>query len=175
MTSKSKVNKSEFYVALALVALSQQDKGAQRRQAFCCMLTKLYVDATIENVVSLAKDNQLPVPNLDTSALNTIAVSTVKSTFPPPRPGPVYNTEPDPWTVGSRGGWDTARAGNATASILNSGLPPQWWKGLEQINVTIFGQQGPFFNRYTVYSVHSFSRGAAVHRRYVAAASSRHF
>jgi sorting nexin-8 len=126
------------------------------------------LDVNIESVASLAQQNDLPVPNLD---MASIAASTIKTTFPPPRPGPTYNAEADPWTAGNRSTWagspTTPRVGgaSATASILSSGLPAHWWKGLEQINVTIHGQQGLFFNRFTLYSVHSYSRGTTVLRR----------
>ncbi|PVF93930.1 hypothetical protein CPB86DRAFT_789597 [Serendipita vermifera] len=155
VTSKSRVNKGEFYIAMALVGLAQEGK-----------------DVSIENVASHAQQNELPVPNLDATALSSIATSTVKTSFPPPRPGPTYNSEPDPWTT-SRGVWAgtsgitaNVTTGLASASILSSGLPPHWWKGLEQVNVTFHAQQGLFFNKYTLYSVQSYSRGAAVYRRY---------
>ncbi|KAG8822978.1 Sorting nexin mvp1 [Serendipita sp. 400] len=153
VSSKSRVSRGEFYVALALVGLAQQDQGI-----------------SIENVAKLAQQNELPVPSLDASALAAIGSSTVKSSFPPPRPGPVYNPDPDPWTLPSKGTWSggspIADAGHATASIISSGLPPHWWKGQEQVTVSIHGQQGLFFNRFTVYSVQSYSRGPAVQRRY---------
>ncbi|KAG8777436.1 Sorting nexin mvp1 [Serendipita sp. 405] len=119
VSSKSRVSRGEFYVALALVGLAQQDQGI-----------------SIENVAKLAQQNELPVPSLDASALAAIGSSTVKSSFPPPRPGPVYNPDPDPWTLPSKGTWSggspIADAGHATASIISSGLPPHWWKGQEQ-------------------------------------------
>lgn len=37
---------------------------------------------------------------------------------------------------------------------------------MEQVNVTIHGQQGMFFSRFMVYSVQSYSRGVTVLRRY---------
>jgi len=37
---------------------------------------------------------------------------------------------------------------------------------MEQVNVTVHGQQGMFFNRFMVYSVQSYSRGVTVLRRY---------
>lgn len=134
-------------------------------------MTNHVADISIESVVSLAQQNNLPVPTLDVSSLTSIAPSTIKSTFPPPRPGPVVDATDDPWGASNRAWVDAnatgAAAGPATASILSSGLPPHWWKGLEEVNVTIHGQQGLFFNRFTVYSVQSYSRGATVYRRFV--------
>jgi len=134
-------------------------------------VTNHVADISIESVVLLAQQNNLPVPTLDISSLTSVAPSTIKSTFPPPQAGPAVDATEDPWGIPNRA-WAAANAtgaaaGPATASILSSGLPPHWWKGLEEINVTIHGQQGLFFNRFTVYSVQSYSRGAAVYRRFV--------
>ncbi len=77
---------------------------------------KVIADVSIENVASLARTNELPVPNLDMEAMNAISSSTIRSTFPPPqimRPTPGYNPEADPWTNASRGIFTSASAGNA--------------------------------------------------------------
>lgn len=52
------------------------------------------------------------------------------------------------------------------SSILSTGLPPLWWKNQESITVTIHGQAGYIFNRYTLYQIQSFTRGIPVQRRY---------
>jgi sorting nexin-8 len=139
-------------------------------------------ELTLDAVQTLAQKNELPTPTaLD---ITTLQNSTIKATFPPPSrgpatagvapglPAPAYSTEPDPWSAASRGLWSTGNGAlptggvPAASSILSSGLPPQWWKGMEQVNVTIHGQQGMFFNRFMVYSVQSYSRGVTVLRRY---------
>jgi sorting nexin-8 len=138
-------------------------------------------EPTLDAVQTLAQKNELPQPAaIDITALQG---STIKATFPPPSRGPVtaavvrgipvpaYSTEPDPWSAATRGLWNTngtvpVGGAPAASSILSSGLPPQWWKGMEQVNVTVHGQQGPFFNRFMVYSVQSYSRGVTVLRRY---------
>lgn len=77
---------------------------------------KVIADVSIENVASLARTNELPVPNLDMEAMNAISTSTIRSTFPPPpivRPTPGYNPEADPWTNASRGIFTSASAGTA--------------------------------------------------------------
>jgi len=144
------------------------------------MLTSL-TELTIDAVHALAQKNELPIPT--TIDVTTLQSSTIKSTFPPPSRGPTaaagmspgasvpaYSTEPDPWSAASRGLWNNGilpiGGVPATSSILSSGLPPQWWKGMEQVNVTIHGQQGMFFNRFMLYSVQSYSRGVTVLRRY---------
>ncbi|KIM25405.1 hypothetical protein M408DRAFT_210488 [Serendipita vermifera MAFF 305830] len=165
-SSRSRVSRPEFYVAMALVGIAQQNQ-----------------EPTLDAVTSLAQKNELPTPTaVDVAALQS---STIKSTFPPPIrgatgggpppsvPAPAYSSEPDPWSAASRGIWNAANgiptAGGgvpATSSILSSGLPPQWWKGMDQVNVSIHGQHGLFFNRFMVYSVQSYSRGVTVLRRY---------
>lgn len=52
------------------------------------------------------------------------------------------------------------------SSILSTGLPSSWWKNQESITVTIHGQAGYIFNRYTLYQLQSFTRGTPVQRRY---------
>ena len=77
---------------------------------------KVIADVSIENVASLARSNELPIPNLDMEAMNAISTSTIRSTFPPPpivRPTPGYNPEADPWTNASRGIFTSSSAGNA--------------------------------------------------------------
>jgi len=80
-------------------------------------------DVSIENVASLARSNELPVPTLDMEAMNVISTSTIRSTFPPPpivRPTPGYNPEADPWTNSSRGLFTSASAGNAGDPIFSA-------------------------------------------------------
>lgn len=43
----------------------------------------------------------------------------------------------------------------APSSLSGTGLPKDWWKKLENINVNILGQQGFILNRYTVYELFS--------------------
>lgn len=39
------------------------------------------------------------------------------------------------------------------SSLAGSGLPNEWWKKQETVNVRILGQQGFILNRYTVYEI----------------------
>lgn len=41
----------------------------------------------------------------------------------------------------------------APSSLSGTGLPKDWWKKQENVNVNILGQQGFILNRYTVYEV----------------------
>ncbi|KAJ7066631.1 hypothetical protein C8F01DRAFT_1020137 [Mycena amicta] len=158
VSSRPRVSKLEFFVALALVALAQEGK-----------------DVSIEQVAALSSQNTLPEPTLD---LSRIPPST--STFSPVNyrqnsapnvhaPIPAY-TPDDPWNTNSRvaipsntGGFDGPAP--MPSSLSGTGLPPYWWKKQEAVNVTILGPQGFILNRYLVYEISS-SRGAAVSRRY---------
>ncbi|KAJ7155390.1 hypothetical protein C8R43DRAFT_999603 [Mycena crocata] len=164
VSSRPRVSKLEYFVALALVALAQAGK-----------------DVSIEQVAALSSQNTLPEPALDLGRLPPSA-----STFSPTNyrqnssagiraPVPAYATD-DPWNTTSRVGVTPNNAfdslpGNANAisgapsSLSGTGLPPDWWKKQETVNVTILGQQGFILNRYMVYEISS-SRGAAVPRRY---------
>ena len=175
----------EFFVALALVACAQTGKGTAHMTSRYILPIEVIADVSIENVASLAGTNELPTPSLDMEAMNSISTSTIRTTFPPPpimRPTPGYNPEADPWTNVSRGLNASASAGNAgdpkpfpprsnsnsalASSILSTGLPPSWWKNQESITVTVHGQAGYIFNRYTLYQIQSFTRGTPVQRRY---------
>ncbi|KAJ7612482.1 hypothetical protein DFH06DRAFT_1371182 [Mycena polygramma] len=165
VSSRPRVSKLEFFVALALVALAQAGK-----------------DVSIEQVAALSSQNTLPEPTLDLSRLPPSA-----STFNPTNyrqnngagirsPVPAYATD-DPWNTNSRvaaapssNGFDAGQGNSAAAagvpsSLSGTGLPPYWWKKQETVNVTTLGQQGFILNRYMVYEISS-SRGSPVPRRY---------
>ncbi|KAK7687879.1 hypothetical protein QCA50_009098 [Cerrena zonata] len=153
----SRVSKLEFFVALALAALAQSGK-----------------DLSIERVAALAQDNALPIPELD---LSSVAPSTSTFTYPslpPPIRAPVptrsYTTD-DPWNISkfanipASGSGPGSLTNGVTSSISGTGMPRDWWKRQETVNVNILGQQGFLLNRYLVYEV-STDRGASVPRRY---------
>ncbi|KAG1767166.1 hypothetical protein EV702DRAFT_1147692 [Suillus placidus] len=146
VSSRPRVSKLEFFVALALLALAQSGK-----------------DISVEQVAARAAENSLPEPflHLDTLQPSTSALSS---------PYPTYRQATlDPWNVprfGSNGGGSDFAAprsattinGGAASSLAGSGLPVEWWKIQETVDVTIQGQQGFILNRYT--------HGIPVHRRY---------
>lgn len=153
VSSRPRVSKLEFFVALALLALAQSGK-----------------DISVEQVAARAAENSLPEPflHLDTLQPSTSALSS---------PYPTYRQATlDPWNVprfGSNGGGSDFAAprsattinGGAASSLAGSGLPVEWWKIQETVDVTIQGQQGFILNRYTVYEIIT-EHGIPVHRRY---------
>jgi sorting nexin-8 len=54
-----------------------------------------------------------------------------------------------PGNDGARG----SLTNGAPSSLSGTGLPKDWWKKQETVNVNILGQQGFILNRYTVYEV----------------------
>ncbi|KAF9482566.1 hypothetical protein BDN70DRAFT_801232 [Pholiota conissans] len=166
VSSKPRVSKLEFFVALALVALAQSGK-----------------DVSIEQVAALSSQNTLPEPTLDLdrlqpslSTIPPVAPISRKSTTPTVRaPLPAYSSD-DPWNTNLRfptGGSASTPFGveglptnGATSSLAGTGLPNEWWKKQETIKVSILGQQGFILNRYTVYEVASERRPHPVSRRY---------
>ncbi|EJF64114.1 hypothetical protein DICSQDRAFT_81120 [Dichomitus squalens LYAD-421 SS1] len=156
VSSRPRVSRLEFFVALALAALAQSGK-----------------DVSVERVAALAQENALPEPALDLNSLPP-----TNSTFqdimqmPPPIPARGYSTE-DPWA--SRFTSPSAppkpppafsnHTNGAPSSISGTGLPREWWKKQETVFVNVLGQQGFILNRYLVYEVSS-DRGAPVPRRY---------
>ncbi|KXN87384.1 Sorting nexin MVP1 [Leucoagaricus sp. SymC.cos] len=156
VSSRPRVSKLEFFVALALVALAQTGK-----------------DTSIEQVAALASQNALPEPTLGLDRLQTST-----STFHVPPPS--RQTSINPWSTipqfnippsstipsVSAGGSMTGGIINGVQSALSgTGLPPEWWKRQESVRVTILGQQGFILNRYTVYEITTES-GVTVTRRY---------
>ncbi|KAJ3920709.1 hypothetical protein F5877DRAFT_37490 [Lentinula edodes] len=162
VSSKPRVSKLEFFVALALVALAQSGK-----------------EVSIEQVAALSSQNELPEPTLDLNSLQPSA-----STFPLPvpsytqdtairSPAPHY-TPDDPWDTTTRymsapsnmSGFGNSGFGpGAPSTVTGTGLSQDWWKNQKSVSVTIQGQQGFILNRYTVYQI-STERGPSVIRRY---------
>ncbi|KAJ3934258.1 MAG: hypothetical protein NXY57DRAFT_994997 [Lentinula lateritia] len=162
VSSKPRVSKLEFFVALALVALAQSGK-----------------EVSIEQVAALSSQNELPEPTLDLNSLQPSA-----STFPVPvpsytqdtairSPAPHY-TPDDPWDTTTRymsapsnmSGFGNSGFGpGAPSTVTGTGLSKDWWKNQKSVSVTIQGQQGFILNRYTVYQI-STERGPSVIRRY---------
>ncbi|KIK61749.1 hypothetical protein GYMLUDRAFT_73257 [Collybiopsis luxurians FD-317 M1] len=168
VSSKPRVSKLEFFVALALVSLAQSGK-----------------DVSIEQVAALSSQNELPEPTLDLDSLQPSL-----STFAPPSyrqdntirsPAPQYSAD-DPWDTsaryvsappnmsgfdssGSRGVSSGGFGSNAPSTVTGTGLSKDWWKKQKSVNVMIQGQQGFILNRYTVYQI-STERGTPVIRRY---------
>lgn len=152
VSSRPRVSKLEFFVALALLALAQSGK-----------------DISVEQVAARAAENNLPEPflHLDTLQPSTSALSS---------PYPTYRQATlDPWSVprfGSNGGGSdftvprsATTINGGASSLAGSGLPGEWWKMEETVGVTIQGQQGFILNRFTVYEI-TTEHGTSVHRRY---------
>ncbi|KAI0343075.1 hypothetical protein BDW22DRAFT_1228914 [Trametopsis cervina] len=162
VSSRSRVSKLEFFVALALVALAQIGK-----------------DLSIERVAALAQENDLPVPSLDLSSLTSS-----QSAFGPydneapviraPIPTRSYTSD-DPWNVSrfpnpepaapTATNGDGSLTNGAPSSISGTGLPKDWWRKQENVTVNLLGQQGFLLNRYLVYEVGT-DRAPPVPRRY---------
>ncbi|KAJ2918656.1 hypothetical protein MD484_g1790, partial [Candolleomyces efflorescens] len=168
VSSKPRVSKLEFFVALALVALAQSGK-----------------DVSIEQVAALSSQNTLPEPTLDLDRLQSSTSTFVptpyrQNTAQTIRPaGPAYSD--DPWSTnkypalpanppfGSGTGFNPAPPApppiSAVSSVQGTGLPDFWWKRQENVRVTLLGQQGFILNRYVVYEI-ATERGDTVVRRY---------
>ncbi|KIJ65593.1 hypothetical protein HYDPIDRAFT_87912 [Hydnomerulius pinastri MD-312] len=163
VSSKPRVSRLEFFVALALVALAQSGK-----------------DISVEQVAALAAENNLPIPtlNLDSLQPSTSAFSTPYSPYRQNTirsSAPTYASE-DPWSIprynstgGAASDFNPPRSATTTngapSTLSGSGLPKDWWKQQESVEVSIQGQQGFILNRYTVYEI-TTERGPPVHRRY---------
>ncbi|KAI5118686.1 hypothetical protein M0805_003623 [Coniferiporia weirii] len=161
VSSRPRVSKLEFFVALALVALAQSGK-----------------DLSIEQVASLAAQNALPIPSLDLEAI-TSSASTVPSQAIYRQDNPVpsalgrtvsqpsYSSD-DPWQTprftGVNGG-GAASVNGAPSSVSGTGLPREWWKRQERVQIRLLGMQGFILNRYMMYEISS-ERGVPVSRRY---------
>ncbi|TRM65617.1 hypothetical protein BD626DRAFT_398892 [Schizophyllum amplum] len=161
VSSRPRVSKLEFFVALALVALAQSGK-----------------DVSIEQVAALSSQNTLPEPSLDLDTLQPSASTFYKPISPPiSSPAPAYSSF-DPWnpnpfsqTALDNAGTTAPPIGGAglpnglPSNFSGSGLPSEWWRKLENVQVSTVGQQGFILNRYTVYQI-TTSRGSPVSRRY---------
>ncbi|KAI0322771.1 hypothetical protein OF83DRAFT_1048610 [Amylostereum chailletii] len=154
VSSRPRVSKLEFFVALALVALAQAGK-----------------DVSVEQVAALAQQNTLPEPTLDLDALTTPAPSAINYTRQNSgvrAPPPIFSSD-DPWSASRfSAGNDTvppSAMNGGTSSVAGSGLPKGWWQREEKVSVNFGGQQGFILNRYMLYDIVT-QRGAPVSRRY---------
>ena len=176
VSSRPRVSKLEFFVALALVALAQTGKGALHFKKCVYVYVYIYIyiileslnvgftDPTIEQVAALASQNALPEPILDLDRLQ--ASNSTFSTMPPS----YRQNSVDPWgTTTATGRYQFTSSnpstipgtGHSAPGMINglhsvlsgTGLPPEWWKRQENVRVTILGQQGFILNRYTVYEI----------------------
>lgn len=164
VSSKSRVSKLEFFVALALVALAQAGK-----------------DVSVEQVAALASQNTLPEPalqldSLPSSTSNVAALHfTRQNPIPairPPVPAhtPSFSSE-DPWSTarisapfGNGASASTSGIGGSSV-VTGTGLPKDWWRKQSKVEVNLIGQHGFILNRYMVYKISS-ERGNPVQRRY---------
>ncbi|KAK7061005.1 Sorting nexin mvp1 [Paramarasmius palmivorus] len=140
VSSRSRVSKLEFFVALALVALAQSGK-----------------DVSIEQnpVLTLIPLHPAPRHLRQTPTITVVPYGS---------PAPSYSTD-DPWNTNSNQRFVSAPPNmsgfegparpsmNVPPSLSGSGLPKEWWKKQESVTVTIQGQQGFILNRYTVYQI----------------------
>lgn len=158
VSTRPRVSKLEFFVALALVALAQSGK-----------------DVSVEQVAALAQQNDLPEPSLDLSSLTATPSAFVYNKpnldVTARAPAPAYSSD-DPWNsrfAPSGTGAIDAVQGSVTngmpSSVSGTGMPKDWWKKQENVTVNFLGQQGFILNRYIVYEVVT-DRGPPVSRRY---------
>jgi sorting nexin-8 len=118
---------------------------------------------SIEQVAALSSEDALPEPTLDLDriqASNSTFTAPIipyrQNTVDPWNPAPKYGPPQNPssaLSVGGNGGLTAGLMNGAQSSLSGTGLPPEWWKRLESVKVTILGQQGFILNRYTVYEI----------------------
>ena len=180
VSTRPRVSKLEFFVALALVALAQAGKGALsngaslRTNAF--LLPPCNLDVSVEQVALLAQQNTLPEPTLDISQLSYSTAPSSALGYGQPSGGSpaILRSSPavapptdDPWTTGRSGVGASSSPhpfgglnGGAPSSVAGSGLPSGWWKRQEKVSIQFGGQQGFVLNRYMVYGITTEVRGS---------------
>lgn len=170
VSSRTRVSKLEFFVALALVALAQSGKGNIDQTISSPVNTELMPqllpELSVELVALLAQQNALPVPDIgldsvlpSSSAFGQYQIGSDSARSPPQRG---YSTAEDPWKI-TRQPSGTLSNVNGTSSLVHgsassfsgTGLPKDWWKKQETVFVNILGQQGFMLNRYLVYEISS--------------------
>jgi sorting nexin-8 len=146
VSSRPRVSKLEFFVALALVALAQSGKGEPFLIYFISSSSDIpgLGDVSIEQVAALSSQNTLPEPTLDLSNLqpsssilpSTAAASRKNTPSTIHAPVPAYSSD-DPWNTNPRFtnvpgpaafGDVVAPPLNGATSTLGTGLPTEWWK-----------------------------------------------
>ena len=161
VSSRTRVSRVEFFVALALIALAQTGKGLQATIPPGGSLANVCPpDVSIEQVAALATQNALPEPIVDLDKLSPSIPA-----FSTPVRMPTYSE--DPWSTNPRypstlGNPSAANdpiarlpvgANGVPSSLSGSGLPKDWWKKQETVKVNFLGHQGFILNRYMVYEI----------------------
>lgn len=124
------------------------------------------LDLSIEQVASLAAQDALPIPSLDLEAI----VPTTSSFSPqpayrrdsssvttPPRAmaQPSYSSD-DPWQtsrIPETNGGNASLTNGAPSSVSGTGLPRDWWKRQDRVQVQMLGMHGFILNKYMLYAV----------------------
>ncbi|KAI9440745.1 hypothetical protein H4582DRAFT_2110825 [Lactarius indigo] len=156
VSTRPRVSKLEFFVALALVALAQAGR-----------------DVSVEQVALLAQQNTLPEPTLDISLLSygTAPSSTLGLGHPSGGSGSttlrnspaVVPPTDDPWTTGRFGAGTSSP--HPFGALRAPGCPLAGGRRQEKVTIQFGGQQGFVLNRYMVYAI-TTERGGTVQRRY---------
>lgn len=121
-------------------------------------------DLSIEQVAVLAAQNDLPIPSLDVDAIVTSTSAITSPGMYRRDSGPVSskrNAQPafsdDPWTTPFPTTGEASGAGSllngAPSSLSGTGMPKDWWRRQERVQVRLLGPQGFILNRYMVYEV----------------------
>lgn len=163
VSSRTRVSRLEFFVALALVGLAQSGKGQSTYPSTTSSKSHHIADLSVERVAALAQENALPVPQLDLGSLGPSTSGFGQYQIPSqpiraPIPTRAYTAD-DPWSVQRTTSTTTATTNgagtqaNGVSSIAGTGLPKDWWKKQESVNVNVLGQQGFLLNRYLVYEI----------------------
>ncbi|THH17794.1 hypothetical protein EW146_g3094 [Bondarzewia mesenterica] len=156
VSTRPRVSKLEFFVALALVALAQSGKASSKLQR--------WLNRTL--FLSLALTFPLSPP---LRRLFSYVRQNTNTTIP--TSAPAYSTD-DPWNSRFAPSGSTTTDGaqadvlnGAPSSVAGTGLPKDWWKKQENVSVNFLGQQGFILNRYMVYEIVT-DRNPPVSRRY---------
>lgn len=121
-------------------------------------------DLSIEQVAVLAAQNDLPIPSLDVDAIVTSTSAITSPGMYRRDSGPVSskrNAQPafsdDPWTTPFPTTGEASGAGSllngAPSSLSGTGMPKDWWRRQERVQIRLLGPQGFILNRYMVYEV----------------------
>lgn len=173
VSSRPRVSRLEFYIALALAGLAQEGQGEIpfnriNPPNFGTQSLHLHLtDISIEKVAQLAQEDALPEPVIDLASVTTSTITPIPALDTSTAATYTQSPDADPWTfpipaTPTSGSSHPDALPNMSAGIsggrapvaLTGGLGKNWWNRQVKAGVSIIPEkQGFILARYTAYLV----------------------
>lgn len=173
VSSRPRVSRLEFYIALALAGLAQEGQGKIpfnkiNPPNLGTQSIPLYLaDISIEKVAQLAQEDALPQPVIDLASVSTSTIVPIPALDTSSAATYTQTPDADPWTFADTAtptsgsshpdalpSMSAGASGGRAPVALTGGLGKNWWSRQVKAGVSIIPEkQGFILARYTAYLV----------------------